>query len=312
LLSGKDRCVPEALRPVVPALEALHAAAMPAELRGEAAARAYFRKVMAGESNPARPSAGAGEARTLILPAGPPGSRPPVARHRHRRRRPSQRGRWQAKALAAGAAAAVAIIGGAALVGAFPGSGGHPAAVGRGLGETSAATLANGPGSHGVDGRGTPEPSAKPTPTAKTSGQPASGPSPSELCSEYFDFFAHPGKHAGQAAEREVFRQLSSLAGGPGSIGAYCMHLFQPWSAPQGAGKLPGMPGSSDPGSSQRFQWPQGSQDGGGSSQHGGSAPGRGVSGNSGGGNSGGGDNGGGNGKGQGGIGPGARASRQR
>lgn len=304
LLSGEDRCVPEALRPVVPALDALRAAAMPAELLGEAAARAYFRKVML-----------AGEARTLILPAGPPRSRPSVARHRHRHRRPSQRGRWRAKALAVGAAAAVVIIGGVALGGAFSGSGGHPATVGRGLGETSAATPANGQVAHGVDGSGTPEPRVKPTPTATTSRQPASGPTPSDLCSEYFDFFTHPGQHASQATEHEVFRQLSSLAGGPGSVGDYCLHLVQLWSAPPGGGNLPGMPGFSYPDGSQRFQGPQGpqgsqnpqgsqgsqgSQGGGSPSWHGGS------------GKNGGGGNGGGNGKGRSGIGPAARVGGQR
>lgn len=326
LLSGEDRCVPEALRPVVPALDALRAAAAPAELRGEAAARAYFRKVMLAD-----------EARTLILSAGPPGSRPPVMRHRHRR--PSQRGRWRAKALAVGAAAAVVIIGGVSLGGAFSGSGGHPATVGRGLGETSAATPANGQGAHGVDGSGTPEPRVKPTPTATTSRQPASGPTPSDLCSEYFDFFTHPGQHASQATEHEVFRQLSSLAGGPGSVGDYCLHLVQLWSAPPGGGTLPGMPGFSYPDGSQRFHGPQGpqgdqnsqnsqnpqnpqnsqgshgsqnsqgsqgsqnsqgSQGGGSPSWHGGS------------GNNGGGGNGGGNGNGRSGIGPAARVGGQR
>ncbi|MGH3249652.1 MAG: hypothetical protein ACRDOI_26085, partial [Trebonia sp.] len=101
LLSGGSRDVPEELLKVIPALDALRAAPRGAELSGEAAVRADFREIMlAGLRGPAFPGAGAGDARTLILPSAVSAVEPHVVRHRpHSHRRPPQRGRWRAKAV---------------------------------------------------------------------------------------------------------------------------------------------------------------------------------------------------------------------
>lgn len=248
MLSGKTRYVPEALRPVVPALDALRAAPMPAELLGEAAARAYFRKIMlGGESGPARPDAGAGEARTLILPTGTPGGESHVARRPHRHRCPPQRGRRQAKALAGVAAAAVVTVGAIALAGTFSSSGGHPVVVGRSHRAAGATNAATAPGPNRVEGNGTPtaEPTVKPA--AKNSQPSASTPSPSELCSEYFGSYSRLGQHASPATRNEISRQLRSLAGGPDGVGYYCMRALQLWVVPPGPGNVPDMPGSQVP-----------------------------------------------------------------
>ena len=249
MLSGKNRYVPEALRQVLPALDALRAAPMPAELLGEAAARAYFRKIMlGGESGPARPDAGAGEARTLILPTGTPGGESYVARRPHRHRCPPQRGRRQARALAGVAAAAVVTVGAIALAGTFSNSGGHPVVVGRSrraAGVTNAATV---PGRNRVEGNGTPTAEQSVKPATKTSQPSGSTPSPSELCSEYFGFYSRLGERASPATRNEISQQLRSLAGGPGGVGYYCMRALQLWVVPPGPGNVPGMPGSQVPG----------------------------------------------------------------
>ncbi|MGH3281634.1 MAG: hypothetical protein ACRDNW_21195 [Trebonia sp.] len=256
LLSGENcSLIPEALRPVVPALDALRAAPMRGELHGEAAVRAYFRQ-----------AALASEARTLIVPTVTPGGAADAAGspHRpHRHRRPSKRGRWRAKALAGAAAAAVVIAGVAVAADTLSGAGGRPAA-GRSHQAVSATTSATVPGANVVEGNGTPEPTVKPTPNTETSQPSRDNPSPSELCDEYSDFFTHPARHS-LATKREVFKQLSSLAGGADDVEYYCMRLIQPWAVPRGPRKFPAMhgypfsaawPGSHDYQGSQRSQVP--------------------------------------------------------
>lgn len=276
LLSGENRRVPEPLRPVVLALDALRAAPTRAELLGEEAARSYFRKVIpvGDDSGPPRRNAGAGEARTRILPTGRPGGVPDRARRRHRHRRPSRRGHWQVKA-GAGVAAAVVIVTAAALAGAFSRSGAHLTAAGAGPGVTGATTLAPGQGAHGVDGSGKPEPSVKPTPKATSSRQSGNGRSPQELCSEYF--LPSPAGQVTPVTRREIYRQLNSLAGGQGDILPYCLSLPQPWAAAQGSAKIPGGPGYSSPGGLPGQQDPRGPQDAQGSHSSQGS-PGTGLS----------------------------------
>ncbi|HET9079712.1 MAG TPA: hypothetical protein VFO01_04250 [Trebonia sp.] len=286
LLSGENRCTPETLRPLVQALDALRAPPMRSELLGEAAARAYFRKiVLGGESEPARPDAGAGEPHTLILPAVTPRGEPRLAGRRRRHRRPPQRGRWQAKG-PAGVAAAVVIVGAVALAAALSSSGGRPAGAGTSLRAAGTKSSAA-PRSNGVDGSGTLDPGVNPAHSTTAPQKSGNGPSPTELCDKYFGFLLHPGQEGNQVTK--IYRQLSSLADGQ-NVAYYCLQLQQPWAAPQGPGKSPGIPGDPFPGSlpgSQGQQGPQGSHGSQGSQgAHGaGSSPGPGGNGNAGSGN---------------------------
>jgi hypothetical protein len=283
LLSGVNVRLPDGMRPVAGTLDALRSAPTRAELSDEAAARAAFRAIMPpGASQPALPVGGADEARTLILPAraadpGPPALPRPRPRHAHRR--PPRRGRWRSGALVgvAGGAAAVVIVGGVALAGVFSG-GGHPGLLGSSSGATSAAPQTGNPGSNGVEGTASKEPTASPT---HSGGQQSSGgangaPGPSELCREFLESFAHPGSRSDWATERDDLQQLSMLAGGTRHILGYCTQL-QPWAMTQNQPGAdpdgPGFPaGSSGAGGSQDQGGP-GQQQGNGGNGPGGNQP---------------------------------------
>lgn len=269
LLSGENGYVPEELLKVVPALDALRAAPGGTELFGEAAARANFRKIMlSGGSGPAFPGADTDDARTLILPPVTSGGESPtvgeshaVQRRPHSHRRPPQRGRWSARALAGVAAAAVAAVGAVALAATLSTSSGHPAASRLSPGVASETSASTTPGSHAVDGSGTPEPTVKPSPTG--SSQSGNSTSPIELCREYFAFLADPRQHGNSVRESDLYQQLSALADGRGGVNYYCMRRFELWEVQQGPENFPGMPGGpGQPGS-------QGAQLGGGQDDNG-------------------------------------------
>jgi hypothetical protein len=267
LLSGNGDPLPEGLQRVARTLDALRDAPMPAELDSEAAARAAFRKIMRpGESGsaPAWSASGTRDSRTLILPPGAADDRPilplsaadsgprPVP-GRHRRRRAPQRERWQVKALVAAAAVVLVAGGAAALANTLFSGGGHPAAVGSSARVRSSGPASTSPGPDSVQGSGKPEVTAAP---ANSSGQSDNGPSSTELCREYFDFFAHPGQQS-YSTVSSVLDQLSSRAGGASSVYYYCEGLLQPWAVPQGPGSSAGMSGYPIPGG---FPGQQGSQ----------------------------------------------------
>lgn len=237
VLSGEPVWLPEGMRPVASTLAALRSSPLPAELAGEAAARATFRQLMnAGGARQAPRAAGPADSPTVILPArtadaGPRG----VTRPRHAHRRPPRRGGFRPVTLiGAGGAAAIVIAGGIALAGGFsgggqPGQSGHRAA--------SAAPRTSHPGLSGVEGSGTKAATASPTPSSSGSKQSSSpsaaNPGPAELCRQYLDSIAQPGSRPDSAG----FQQLSSLAGGPWHVTGYCMRL-QPWSKQSDSGGL--------------------------------------------------------------------------
>jgi hypothetical protein len=257
LLSGGNVFVSERLRPVARTLDALRVAPMRAELADEAAARAAFRQIMlSGETGSAWPSgsvSGADDARTLILPTGPAGTEPlpaaPPQRHRHRR--PPRRRRWQAKVLVA-AAAAVVLGGATALVSILLSSGGHPSQAGQSVGAVTMKARPSVPGSR-VEGTGSQEPTAKPTPTAASQSGGGATADPAALCSQYFAFYRHPGSASSRATEKELYQQLSVLADGQMNVDSYCTHLLEPSvgtpQEPDNFPGFPGFPGVSGPGS---------------------------------------------------------------
>jgi hypothetical protein len=239
LLTGGNVIVPEGLRQVARTLDALRVAPMPAELAGEAAARAAFRQIMVPNES------------TLVLPAQAADAQPRPAAHpgRHRHRRPPQRGRWQAKVLAA-AAAAVVLGGAAALASTLWISGGHSGQAGQNPSAVSSGSKASVPGSR-VEGTGKREPTAKPTPTATSQSGTSAAPAPAALCSQYFAFAGHPGSAPNSATNNELYQQLSVLAHGQRNVNDYCTRLLKPWAAtPHEPDNFPGMfPGMPGPGS---------------------------------------------------------------
>jgi hypothetical protein len=255
LLSGGNVIVPEGLRPVARALDALRVAPMRAELAGEAAARAAFRQIMVssetGSAWPATSVSGADDARPLILPTQAAGTEPRPAAHpqRHRHRRPPQRGRWQAKVLVA-AAAAVVLGGAAVLASTLFSSGGHSGQAGQNPSAVSSSSKASVPGPR-VEGTGKRESAAKPTPTATSQSGTSATPDPAALCSQYFAFAGHPGSASNSATKNELYRQLSVLAHGQRNVNDYCARLLEPWAAtPHEPDNFPGMfPGMPGPGS---------------------------------------------------------------
>lgn len=246
LLSGEAACVPE---PLARAVAALRAAPAPAELDGEAAARAAFRLFMVpDEDRQARPAAGRADgAATLMLPGASPDGGPerlersarPPRPPRQRRRRVPWRGSRRAMALAGATAAAAVIVGVAALAGAFSGPGGRPWPAGPHSSATAPVAEPSGrPTSPVLEGGAAREPTVRPTPTP--SGQPAgagagAAPAPEELCVQYFA--------SGEAPGYSVIQQLTELAGGAWNISHYCdeqLGIAQP--APPGPN--PGDPGN--------------------------------------------------------------------
>jgi hypothetical protein len=261
LLSGEDVPLPEGMRRVARTLDALRAAPLPAELAGEASARAAFRQIMlAGNSGPASSGSGADGAHTLILPTRARGAGPrAVTRPRHAHRRPRQRGRWQPKALA-GAAAAAVIVGGIALAGTFSGAAGHPRQAGRTAGATSPAPESGRANSNGLEGNASKEPTPRPTASQSTAGGPDAESEAKALCRQYLGFIMHHESRSDWAAEGGTYDQLSNLAGGSWRIVGYCVDLEHPWAmSPKGPGSYYTGPGVPPPGDSQ-FGAPQGSQ----------------------------------------------------
>ena len=250
LLSGADDSFPPGLRPVARTLDALRAGPMRAELGGEAAARADFRRIMLGAGRGAAWSSERGDdARTLILPVEAAGVGPRPVQGRHRRQRPARRGRWQAKALAGAAAAAVVVVGVTALAGTWSGSGSQPAQAGRGLGATSATSPSTPSGSKGVEGNGTQAPSSSPSPTASKQSADGAGVGPSDLCREFYG----SGESLSPMAKLDLMRQLSQLAHGPMHVFSYCLQFLQVYDAgpmdqgnqgPRGMNGLPGRNGN--------------------------------------------------------------------
>ena len=246
LLSGAGDSFPAGLRPVAQTLDALRAAPMHAELGGEAAARADFRRIMLGAgSGAAWSSDRSDDARTLILPveAASVGSRP--VQGRHRRQRPARRGRWQAKALAGAAAAAVVVVGVTALAGTWSGSGSQPAQAGPSLRATSATSPSTRPGSKGVEGNATQAPASSPSPTASKQSADGAEVGPSDLCREFYG----SGESLSPMAKLGLMRQLSQLAHGPMRVFSYCLQFLQVWDVgptdqgnqgPRGVNGLPG------------------------------------------------------------------------
>jgi hypothetical protein len=250
LLAGQIACACDAQRPVAGAMFALRSAPEGSELAGEAAARAAFRALIA--------PGGADRHHTLVLPiqsAGQgQGSRSPARqRHRHRRRAAGDRPGWRVMAVA-GSAVAAAAVGAAALAGAFSGSAGP-----RGqTANPTAAQLSTPPSptqTQRVLGGGQPTkdatPSATPKATAAHGATPSRGTSqtPADLCREYQRLAVHHSR-GDWTKERELFEQLSQLAGSPdpGKVFGYCMRQLPPrqppapWQTPPGGGASQGSP----------------------------------------------------------------------
>jgi len=229
LLSGKDDSFPAGLRPVAQTLDALRAAPMRAELGGEAAARADFRRIMLGAGSGTWASDDSGDARTLILPAEAAGVGPRPVQGKHRRRRPVRRGNWQAKALAGVAAAAIVVVGVSALTGTFSGSGSQPTQTGTSSSSANASSPSTASNSKGVEGSAsaTHEPSHSSSPTASKESGDDTDASPRELCREYYA----PEGPVSQQEKFARFQHLSDLAGGPGHVYPYCLQFLQPWDA---------------------------------------------------------------------------------
>lgn len=250
LLAGQLACVSDAQRPVAGAMFALRSAAEESELAGEEAARAAFRGLLT--------PGGRDSQHTLVLPiqsAGQgQGARSPAhQRHRHRRRAVSGPAGWRVMALA-GSAAAVVAVGAAALAGAFSGSAGR----GETANPTAAQLSTPSPSqTQRVLGGGQPTQDATPSTTPKVSAAPGTttgqgtSQTPADLCREYFAFFV-PGSRGDHTKEREIFEQLTVLAGGQDKVFGYCVQQVHagppppPGQAPPGGGSPPTGPHPGD------------------------------------------------------------------
>jgi hypothetical protein len=283
MLSGANVWLPDGMRPVAETLSALRAAPARVELAGEASARAAFRQVMrANGTGSDWPGGGAADGHTLVLPAqGAGGGSHAVARPRHSHRRPPRRGRWQPKALAGAAvgAIAIAVVGGVALAGGFSGVGGQP---GRPAGSASAAgatTPSGHPGSNGLDGSASKQPTAHPASSHSNEQQPGGGTdSATALCRQYF---THYESQSDWAKKSDTIDRLSDLAGGSRRIFNYCVHLQPPWAmTSKGQGADLDGPSLSPPADSQGAPGNDGPQSppGNGQSGHSGNGPGVGGS----------------------------------
>lgn len=251
LLAGNTSDVPQALRPVADALNALGTAPAPGELRGEAAIRAQFRALGPDAATPATPVPGhpgrhaagqkparAAQAHTLRLPGltGP-------GRHGRRGPSPARPGRARPGgvrplAMVAGAGALAVIAAAAAYMGVLPAPMQRIAHV---------AIAAPSPRSDGGASAtpGTDIKSASPVPA--TSGHPAAAPSapPSDSpsakrrndsCEAFWQALEHqsPGDEPWKSP---IYNQLSGDAGGPRNVYRYC---YQVWTeASPRAGRFP-------------------------------------------------------------------------
>jgi hypothetical protein len=248
LLSGQLADTPLALRQVADALAALRAAPIPAELAGEAAARAGFRA-----SRLEAAAHGDELSHTLVLPAPPPGrtgkrqarhrsgrgaggagraravrgDRPGLPARPHRARPPGRRlGRRGGVLLAvAGAALIVAVI---ALTGNLPGKM-HGTGNSSAAGKTSSTPTSAGSGSANVQARSDArDPSRKPTPSHPAIVAPSASTSSSakvkasNLCRAYYEFFVRLQPHDKRSAEALLWQEIVQLAGGPAQVRTFC------------------------------------------------------------------------------------------
>lgn len=272
LLSGRLADTPPALRQVADALIALRAGPAPAELAGEAAimaefsALAEFQPSGRGDASPAD-----SQAHTLVLTVPPSGvARKTGARYRGSRRRTGRPLGLRAGAFL-GAAAAAAIVMIIALGGILP----SPIKSHTHTPSPSAAQASvSSSGSQNVAVKSAAP--VRPSHSHRQAAHPATVQSPQgrALCRTWFADFGHPQPHSKWAAERSLFMQISTLAGGPWNVFTYCRPVVQgmfphrnPWfyngdqgprQDPQGdngpgnsdsGGGGPGISGSSDTGS---------------------------------------------------------------
>jgi hypothetical protein len=264
LLAGHPADPPLALRQVADALAALRAAPTPAELTGEAAARAEFRALAGLRACGLDAAARADEqSHTLVLPAPPPGrAGRRRARHRsgrgaratgavrgvparpHRARPPRRRlGRRGGVMMAvAGAALIVAVI---ALTGSLPG-GIHPLGHSSAAGKTSPSSSA-GSGSQGVQARSaardpsrTATPSHPATRTPSVSSTPSAQESAKNLCRDFYGYFLAP-RPPGWPAEETLYQQIYKLAGDPVhfDVNAFCGRYVGDMFPPGGLPRIP-------------------------------------------------------------------------
>jgi hypothetical protein len=266
LLSGHLADPPRALRQVADALAALRAAPAPAELTGEAAARAEFRALAAFRASGTDAAAGTGEGdRTLVLPVSRParagrrqarhrsgrGARPRLSARPHRARPPGRRlgRRGGVLVAAAGAALIVAVI---ALTGSLPSSirsFGDSSAAGRLSPSASASS-----GSQNVQGSAARDPSRTATPSHPanvTSGVPAtpSATRARDLCRAFFQYFEHPRSHGWPSGEVALFQEIANLAdnGVAFNVNSYCGRYVQDMFPPHGVPRVPAaQPGAVD------------------------------------------------------------------
>jgi hypothetical protein len=256
LLSGNAGYIPDALRPVARTLAALRAAPTHAELAGEAAARAEFRRYRPAGSRPVWTAPAAGNVHPLASSLRLPRSRRPP-----RHRRPSRGVNWRVVGTLGAAAAAVLVVV-AALGGAFSGSAGKGQLASSSSSPRGTGGSTSGSGLQGVEGRASNAPTARPTPHA-SGGQSATGPDVPTLCREYFASLAHPADWAEQNA---LVSELSEPAGGRWSVEGYCYKMLSeagdysgnPW-YPGHSGNAPGQQGpGSHPGGPGQYQGGQG------------------------------------------------------
>jgi hypothetical protein len=255
LLSGHLADPPQALRQVADALAALRAAPTPAELTGEAAARAEFRaladSLALGLDEAARtdghPYAEVLSALTLdgtgrpparhrsirrargTGPGGPPRGLPggPTGPHRARPRGRRLGRKGGVLIAAASGALVVAVI---ALAATMPGSahrGGSSSAAGApSSGHSSGGTT---PSQNVQAGSASPEPSNQATPTHAAHHAVSPPPTSSaqsearRLCRDFYEYFSHP-RPRDWPAEQTLFRQIARLAGDPSpfDVDSYC------------------------------------------------------------------------------------------
>ncbi len=251
LLSGEAADPPPALRQVADALSALRAAPAPAELRGEATIVAEFRALAEFRApGPGRAQRTGGQAHTLVLPAVPCDARPRQGA-RHRSRRGARPVSWRMGMLM-GAAAAAVIVTLVAFAGSLPGP------IKDFTHTTSSSSAArptvNGSGSQSVTARSASPVAVAPSHPAARHPDVAPSPAGGTLCREYFGRLWHLAPRAGWSAESAIFRQLSSMAGGPANVRRYCARYLDgmsphgyPWSS-GGIAPDQGGQGSTNPG----------------------------------------------------------------
>jgi hypothetical protein len=249
LLSGHLADTPLALRQVADALAALSAAPTPAELTGEAAARAEFRALAGslalGLDEAARTDGHpyAEVLSALTLDGAGRSARPP-ARHRSIRRARGagpggptgpHRGRPGGRRLGRRGGVVIAVAGGAliaaiiALAGNLPGSAHHSG--GSSVADASSAghSSMSGTGSQNVQAKSaSPEPSSQATPTHSAQQAPSRPPASSaqpqanKLCRNFYAYFLPPWPHG--PGEEVLYQQLYKLAGDPVpfNVNSYC------------------------------------------------------------------------------------------